>query len=108
MAKTALEKKNVRRKSPKRIRKGNIFCAVDYVTFRKKVEGKTKDCRLLKLRQWYLEIRYINLAVYKPQYEISFTGKTTLFRRDFQTLTAQAVRAALSSVLRAKILLFYA
>ena len=31
------------------------------------------------------------------KYEIRFTGKTTLFRGDFQTLNARAARAALSS-----------
>ena len=31
------------------------------------------------------------------KYEIRFTCKTTLFRRDFQTLNARAARTALSS-----------
>ena len=34
------------------------------------------------------------------KYEIRFTSKTTLFRRDFQTLNARAARVALSSNVR--------
>ena len=43
-----------------------------------------------------LRIDHIQNEKFK-KYEIRFTGKTTLIRRDFQTLNAQAARAALSS-----------